>query len=199
MGHDVGLHARAAADLYRAAWQRVRDDPIPWIVCAGAFTALGSLTGGFCLVLMPNLIRAFDRALQQHEAPRFQALWDFDSVADDLLPMLIWLIACTLGSVLVVAVIVPIVLLLWVPSLTAERSFGGLDAVRASFAHARDNWMPIGLFVLVGVAVNAAGLLLLCVGVLISVPVTYAALCLYFAQQREAIIAAAADDGVRPI
>ena len=133
-------------DWYKAAWQRMRPNPVPWIVLGLVFTANSGITGGLGLVLLPNLLRAFRDALANGDGPRISQLFRFrtDRLADDLLTMLLWLVVHAAAAKLALLVLVPVVLLFWVPALAAEGQLHGLSTVRASFAHTRANLLPVG-------------------------------------------------------
>lgn len=181
---------------YVDAWGTLRPQPLPWVLAAGTVTLISALTWGLGAVLLPNLLREFRGALRENRTPAIGPIFDIDALGDDLLTMLIWLVAVTIGTALgVVFVVVPLVLLFWMPLLAVDQSLEGVDAAKASFAHTKKAFADVGLFVLLAIAANFVGVIT-CVGWVVTVPVTLVACLTYFADERDAIYAAARAEGI---
>lgn len=178
------------------AWETIRERPLPWVVITGTWSVLSVLTSGLGLVLMPNLWRAMQRGVDSGNGPVWTELFNFESLTDDLLTMLMWLVAVTLGALVgVVVVLAPAIVLFWMPLLAMSGRYEGIEAAKASFSHTKRNFGDVALFVLLVVAGNALGAVT-CVGWLLTVPVTMLATLTYFRAEEAAIGDAADADGV---
>ena len=70
--------------------------------------------------------------------------------------------------------------------------------MKASLAHAKANFGEILIFLLIAMVLNFVGLLLCCIGIFITVPVTLVATVHYYEANRDEILAAADAAGVEP-
>ena len=178
------------------AWQIVRKHPLGWLTTVGVYSVLAVLSAGLATVLLPNLLRGARAGLQRSSAPSLRELLDVGSALDDLYPMLVWLVACTIAAAVgKVLVVVPLVLLFWVPMLAMDGATDGADAARASFAHSKSDVVELAQFVLVAVAANVVGVFT-CIGWLWTMPVTLLAALQMYDERRPAIIATAQAEGV---
>lgn len=181
----------------KTAWDVMKGNLGPWIVIALVYTVLVSITGGLAmLVLTPNLFRATGSALSQNRAPDMGELFNFDNITDDLVAMLLWGVAQAIGSAICgVGMIITGVLFIWVPMLAARGTFAPVEAMKASLAHAKGNFGPIIIFLLVAGVLNTIASLCV-IPLIITVPLTVVAVWQFFEAEENAIHQAAAAEGI---
>ena len=178
-------------------WETVKQDLVPWLILYVVFSVVISATGGLGLILLPNVFRATRKSLAEGGAPEIGDLFNFDNLTDDLVGMLLKSVADMIGSMLCgIGAIATGVLFFWVPLLATENRYDGPGLMKASFAHAKGNFGEIFVFVLIAMVVNFIGLLLCCIGLFVTAPVTLVATALFYETNRDAILAAAEEAGV---
>ena len=184
-------------DHYKESWELIKGDLVPWIVLLFVFSLINSFTGGFGVFLLPNLFRATRNALNEQRAPEIGELFEFGEISDDIVTIVLQYIANMVGVMLcIVGVFATMTLFFWAPMLAAEGELAPMDAMKASFAHAKANFGEIFIFLLMGSLINMAGLMVCCVGIFITIPVTFVAGWRFFESQKEAIMAAADAEGL---
>ncbi len=184
-------------DHFKESWEIIKPDLVPWVVLFLVFSILNSFTGGLAVLLIPNLYRTCRDALREQRAPEIGDLFNFDEVGDDIVTMVLQYIANMVGALFCgIGALVTGVLFFWAPMLAAEGEFAPVDAMKASMAHAKANFGEIFMFLLVGMILNFVGVLVCCVGILVTVPVTFVAMWRFFEQHKAAIMAAADAEGL---
>jgi hypothetical protein len=180
-----------------AAWPIVRADLVAWAAVLGVFCLLALATSGLALLLYPNLVRLAAQAVERGEAPAVEGLFRFDATGDGLATMLLRLMADVAGLALCcVGASISNLLFFWAPHVAVEGRYAPLEAMRASLAYALRAPGRLSLFIFALAVVNTLGLLACGVGLLISLPLSVVASALFWAEEREAVYAAAAAAGV---
>lgn len=182
---------------YTEAWETVKQDLVPWIILYVVFSVVLSFTGGLGILLMPNLFRTVRKALAQGTAPEVGDLFNFDYLTDDLVGMLLKSIADFIGSLACgVGAIVTGVLFFWVPLIATENRYDGMGLMKASLAHAKGEFGAILVFLIIAMVVNFIGVMLCCIGIFVTAPVTFVAMVKFYEAHRDNILAAADAAGV---
>ena len=182
---------------FKNAWETVKQDLVPWIILYVVFSVVMSATGGLGLILLPNVFRVTRKSLAGGVAPEIGDLFNFDFLTDDLVGMLLKSIADMIGAMFCgIGAIATGVLFFWVPLLATENRYDGPGLMKASMAHAKGSFGDIFVFMLIAMVVNCLGLLVCCIGIFVTVPVTLVATVLFYEANRDAILAAADAAGV---
>lgn len=184
-------------DHLQRGWEIVRADILAWVLLFAVFSAAVTLTGGLGMLLLPNLMRVVRDAIDQGRTPDPGGLLKFDDVSDEIVVMLLKLVADGVGSLLCgVGALVTQVLFFWAPLIAVERRYGAVEAMKASLAHASGAIGSIVWFSLLLFGFNVLGLLTCCVGLYLTAPISMVATWLYWIDHREAVYAAADAKGV---
>ncbi len=185
-------------DHFSSAWNIVKENLGPWIILGLVYMVLNSVTGGLAaLLITPNLFRAIGKAVDQNIAPEVGDLFNFDNIGEDVVAMLLYGVAAAIGSIICgVGVIIPMVLFFWVPVLASEGRYAAVESMKASLAHAKENLGPVVIFIVLAAAINTVASILCLLPLLLTMPITFVAMWLYFRQEQANIHQAAATAGV---
>lgn len=185
-------------DNFTAAWSVVKENLSAWIIVGLVYTLAISITGGIAaLLITPNLFRATRNALAQNRGPEMGELFNFDHIGDDIMAMLLYGVAVGIGSIACgVGALAAAVLFFWVPMLAADGRLGGMEAMKASLAHAKGAIAPIIIFTLIAYALNMVASLVCFLPVLVTAPVTFVAMWQYYQREQDAIYQMAAQQGI---
>lgn len=158
----------------------------------GASVVMAVLAGVPVLgwVALHNWLAMFKFARAEGKPMDIGGLFDFEHVVDKTLTML-------LVSVAASCCVVPGMLLAFAPCIVADKpgtSF--MSAIQAAFAFAKANAAAMIMLALVCGIVSSLGTFVCLVGGLLTLPVAAGALFLGYEDQRAAVEAAAAQDGV---
>jgi uncharacterized membrane protein len=182
-------------DHFKAAWPIVKANLVGWMIFAIVMAIV--LSFGIGIFLMPNCHRAVRNAIVRQEAPAIGDIFNFDNIGADLAIMLTFIVAMVIGYMLcIIPGIIAAFGLFWMPFLAAEGKFAAIDAAKASFGHAKSNIVPIILFLIVSSVLNQIGGVACGIGALITMPITFVAMWLFFESQRDAIYAGAQAAGI---
>lgn len=181
-------------DHFKAAWPIVKANLVGYVIFGIAFMIVNSFTFG---ILMPNAFRAIEAAIQRGEAPAIGALFNFDSIMDDLVHVLVQGVGIGIGTIACfVGAPIMALLLLWMPQLAADRKFAAVDAAKASLFHAKGMIGGIIMFLIAAWLVNMAGALACGLGSLVTFPMTMVAMRMFYNANRDAILANAQAQGI---
>jgi uncharacterized membrane protein len=185
-------------DYFKQGWEIVKPNIGPWIILVIVLGAVSSVTGGLgMLILMPNAYRVVRKARAENAGPELGGLFNFDRIGDDLVAMLLQMVANMVGMLICcVGMIATGVLFSWVPFLLAEDRYKGMASLKASMAHAKQNFGKIIVFMLIAMVVNTIGMLVCYVGLFVTMPVTLVAQWLFYEANRDEILRAAQEAGV---
>ncbi len=182
-------------DHFKAAWPTVKANLVGWIIFGIVFMIVISF--GIGVFLMPNVYRAVRKAIASGEGPSIGDLFDFDNIGSDIAIMLVFMVAVCIGYMLcIIPGIILGFLLFWMPMLAADGKFAAVDAAKASLAHAKSNFVPILVFLVIASILNQIAAYLCVIPALITVPLTLVAGWLFYASERDAIMAAAQAAGI---
>jgi uncharacterized membrane protein len=184
------------AELDRA-WSIVREDLFAWVLLTTLFLVIVVASGGLGFLLYGNLLRAAGRAIDARAPPEIGHLFEFSDVGDEIVTILIKLLADSLGiTVCLIGVLVTHVLTFWLPHLAIEGRYDPVAATRACFAHTSKDPSAIFAFNAELSLLNSFGLLCCCVGLLLTLPITLVAMDLHWREHRDEVYAAADAAGV---
>ncbi len=182
-------------DHFKAAWPIVKENLVGWIIYGVVLSIV--LSFGVGVFLMPNAYRGVRNAIARQESPSIGDLFNFDNIASDIIHIVVFAVAVSIGNVLcVIPGIALAFLLFWMPFLAADNKFAAVDAAKASLAHAKSNIVPIILFLIVASILNQIAAFLCVIPVLVTVPLTIVAGWLYYSAERDNIMAAAQAAGI---
>lgn len=184
-------------DHIKAALEIFKRHPVEWILTGLVFAVASQMMVG--IFLMPNFIRIARKAAPADApAPEIGDLFKLDDIGDDILTVLI-LIAATFAGICAcfVGATVVTVLGFWTQHLRADRLYAPVDCLKASFHHAKSNIGEIVvMMLLVGVISMVGTILTCCLGVFLVSPFMVITFERFYAANRDAIIAAADQNGV---
>ncbi|GEM_PF-2037037 len=180
------------------AWNAVKDNLVPYAVYVLVFTLVTAFTAGLAgIALMPNYMRGFQKALAGNAGPDIGDLFVFDNIADDIVTMLLMIVAIMVGLMLCVLPGIALgILFFWVPLLAASRSYEPVDALKASLHAVKADPVPAVIFLLVMTVANSIAANILFLPYLISAPVFLAAQVLWFNAHHGEIKQIASAEGV---
>ena len=184
-------------DYIKAAFDAFKRHPLQWFLLGVLFGAMSNLVVG--IFLLPNFIRiARKSASADGPAPDIGELFNLDHIGDDIVTVVLWNLALFIGACFCfVGTAVVAVLGVWTQHLCADRLYAPVDCFRASFHHAKSNVGMIAPTLIVFFAVFAVFVVVTCfLGTLVVVPIGIIALERFYADQRDAIVAAANAAGV---
>ena len=184
-------------DYIKAAFDAFKRHPLQWFLLGLLFGAMSNLVVG--IFLLPNFIRiARTSAPADGPAPEIGDLFNLDHIGDDIVTVVIWNLALFAGACFCfVGTAVVAVLGVWTQHLCADRLYAPVDCLRASFHHAKSNVGTIAPTLIVFVVVFATFVVLTCfLGAFVVAPLGIIALERFYADQRNAIVAAADAAGV---
>ena len=180
---------------FTSGWEIVKPNLVPWLLTGLVLMMLMSL--GVGMFLLPNFYRVTRKAIDNNAPPDVGGLFEFDNIADDIIAMLLYSVAITVGLfVCVVGALVTGVLFFWVPMIAAEGHYAPMDMMKASLAHAKANFVPILVFLIVASLINNIAASLCMLPVLLSAPVTLVAAWRAYESNRDAIHQAAREQGI---
>ena|GEM_PF-2669319 len=178
-------------ERFKLAWKRVRPAAFGWALTYFVFAAAMTFSYGLALVVLPNLIRATRAGVEAGTGPDVGMVFEFDSIAEDAVAMLILLLLCTIAAIPNPALaIVPIVALSWTPILMSERTMNGTDAIKTSAIHVRDHFLEVASFLGWAALLNLLGAAT-CVGWVFTLPATIVAALTFHEERRDELVAAA--------
>ncbi|MCB9741548.1 MAG: hypothetical protein H6740_02970 [Alphaproteobacteria bacterium] len=173
--------------------------PGPWVV----LTLLVAIVGSFipylgALLLLPNVLREAKACLSEDRAPDLGQLFDLSHAGTDIVAMLLYVVAQTLG-ILLCCVGWPFAWIgFWYAAeLSADDRVSGVDALRASWAYVSQKpgeTIAMALLCLVGNSV--AGGVGFGLGLLLSGPITFLTWAAYWRLVRADVYAAAEQAGI---
>lgn len=180
----------------KAGWNIVIEHPWEWIVVTVFYLYL--LMIGIGILFLPNMVRISRKAADQGVPPSVSDLFNFDHFTDDALAVIVQKIAvavglcfCLIGSPILS------ILLFWTAHLAADGLYEPLDCLKASFAHAKRNWLHILINALPIWVVVHIGVFFTCgVGIILGMPIMIVAIERFYRSECEAIVAAADAAGI---
>lgn len=186
---DLG-HYQRAVDIYR-------QDLVAWTLLYGVFTVVAIGTMGLGMVLAPNVFRATRDAIEEDRPPTLGLLFRTDRIVDDATVVVAFFGASFAASSLLGPLATAVSILLGLaPPLVADDRYGGVDALKLSFARVLEAPMP-------AIVHGMAGLVLALPGVCCLLPFPFVlpiagiATWLFYLEQREAFDVLAASQGMR--
>ena len=152
-------------------------------------------------LLQPNAIRVMRTSVQNETPPDIGDYFNFDDMNHDALTMLCITGVYILGlCCCIVGVYVAIPLLVWTAHLAAEKTFEPIDNLKASFAHAKSNIVPILIQLITLALIASVAVVLTCgLAAIVIAPLVILAIDLFYLDNRDAIYQAAADAGIQRI
>ncbi len=188
-------------DHISRAWGVVSRDLASWIILvlvAGCATLLTCGIAG--LLVGPNLVLATKRAIDRGVAPEIGDLFQTDLIAEYVVYWVILIVASFASSILpLIGSVLVSVLTFWTLPLIVDQRFGAIDAIQASFHHAKGAFFDLLVFTIILYVIAFAGTCACFVGLFVAVPVTMVATWLYYQAERTHILAAAINAGLKPL
>lgn len=184
---------------YQRALELYKQDFLAWTVLYGAYTAIAICTLGLGIVLGPNVFRATRDAIEEDRPPAFGALFRTDRLVDDAIVVVAFFGASFAASWLIGPLSTAVSILLGLaPPIVADDRYGGVDALKLSFAKVLDD--PVA-----SVVHGMAGLVLTLPAVCCLFPLPFVlpiagiATWLFYLERRDSIDQLAAGQGIRRI
>ena len=172
-------------DHISRAWGVVSRDLVAWIVLVLVAGCAIVLTCGLGTLLVgPNLVLATKRAIDRGVAPEIGDLFQTDLIVEYVVYWIILIVLSVVGG--------------WVP-LIIDRRFGAIDAIQASFHHAKGAFFDLLVFTIILYVIAFLGTCACVVGLFVAVPVSMVATWLYYQAERQNILAAAINAGLKPL
>lgn len=188
-------------DQFSKGWSVVSKDLVPWIVLvlvAGFATLLTCGLGA--LLVGPNLMFATKRAIDRGAAPEVGDLFQTELFVEYIVYWIVILVVSFVaGWIPLIGTVLVSVLTFWTLPLIVDKRFGAIDALQASFHHAKGAFFDLLVFTIIVYVLSAVGVCACFVGLLVVTPVTLAATWLYYQAERTNILAAAINAGLKPL
>lgn len=188
-------------DQISRAWSVVSRDLVPWIVIvlvAGCATLFTCGIGG--LLVGPNLMLATKKAIDRGAAPEIGDLFQTDLIVEYIVYWVILIVlSIVAGWIPLIGTVLVSVLTFWTLPLIVDRRFGAVDAIQASFHHAKGAFFDLLVFTLVLYVMAIVGTCACFVGLFVAVPVSLVGTWLYYQAERQNILAAAINAGLKPL
>lgn len=184
-------------DHIKAAFDAFKRHPLQWFLLGLLFGAMSNLVVG--IFLLPNFIRIVRvSAPVGGPPPEIGDLFNLDHIGDDVVTVVLWNLALFTGACFCgVGTAIVAVLGVWTQHLCADRLYAPIDCLRASFHHAKSNAGTIIPTLIIFFVVFATFVVLTCfLGALVIAPIAIIALERFYAEHRDAIVAAADAAGV---
>jgi hypothetical protein len=180
-------------DHIKFAIEQIKKNPGPWILINLIFVFV-PFVSFICGVQFCRVVRD---AVENDRAPEIGDLFNFDKIGPDITAVAVFF-GCVFASgmlcYLPLLYVLPVLSMsLWIAS---EDKLVGVDAVKASYYWGKDNWGHcLGTLIVIGILctlpIYACGL-----GLLIYGSLMHLALYSWYRTHREAIYAAAAENGL---
>ena len=183
-------------DYFKYAWSVVKEDLVAWIILGLVVAVANQFFIG--LFLMPQLIRVVRKSMADNMAPAIGDYFNFDHISNDAITMVV-LIAVYFVSALAcyLPIFAAIPLLFWAQHLAAENRYEPIDNLKASFAHAKENFGTIFVTLFVIWLCGMAVVMVTCgLGGLVIMPMMIVAFEKFYQDNRADIFAAAEAAGV---
>lgn len=188
-------------DHISRAWGVVSRDLVPWIVLmlvAACATLLTCGIGG--LLVGPNLMLATKKAIDRGVAPEIGDLFGTDLIVEYIVYWVILIVLSVVGGwIPLIGAVLISVLTFWTLPLIVDGRFGAVDAIQASFHHAKGAFFDLLVFTLILYVLAILGTCACFVGLFVAVPVTLVATWIYYQAERTNILAAAINAGLKPL
>lgn len=181
---------------FKFGWDVFKKDVVAWLLLVLVFMAATQVLIGY--VMIPQMIRVVRKSIQTGVAPAVGDFVNFDHLADDAVVMLI-LMGIYFGAALfcVFPVYPAMLLMFWTQHLAAENRYEPMDCIKASFAHAKENWgAMLGVIIVVGLMTTLVGMVTCGFGMFVMIPVMWIAWEKFYLDNRDDIFAAAAAAGI---
>ncbi|MGB0637972.1 MAG: hypothetical protein ACPGTU_01485 [Myxococcota bacterium] len=186
-------------DYIKPAWEIFIKHPLQWVAFGLVMAVANQFFIGF--LLQPNAVRVLRTSVQNETPPDIGEYFNFDDINHDALTML-----CVTGVYIVgiclccIGIYAAIPLMVWTAHLASEKTFEPIDNLKASFAHAKSNILPILIqLITLGLIASVAVMLTCGLGAFVIAPLVLLAIDLFYLDNREAIYQAAADAGIQRI
>jgi hypothetical protein len=186
-------------DYIKPAWETFIKHPLQWMIFGLVMAVANQFFIGF--LLQPSAIRVMRTSVQNETPPDIGDYFNFDDINNDALTMLCVTGVYILGLCLCcVGIYAAIPLFAWTAHLAAEKTFEPMDNLKASFAHAKSNIVPILIqLITLGFLASITVLLTCGLAAFVIAPLVMLAIDLFYLDNREAIYQAAADAGIQRI
>ncbi len=183
-------------DYFNYGWSVVKKDIVAWVILYFVFALASQVFIGF--LLMPQLIRVVRKSMAEGTAPAIGDYFNFDNISNDAITMIILMVAYMIAAVLCyLPIFAAVPLLFWTQHLAAENQFEPMDNLKASFAHAKENFGSIfGTIFVVGLVCMLITMVTCGLGALVMVPVMWVAWEKFYQDNRADIFAAAQAAGI---
>jgi uncharacterized membrane protein len=188
-------------DHISRAWGVVSRDLVAWIVLVLVAGCAIVLTCGLGTLLVgPNLVLATKRAIDRGVAPEIGDLFQTDLIVEYVVYWIILIVLSVVGGwVPLIGTLLVSVLTFWTLPLIIDRRFGAIDAIQASFHHAKGAFFDLLVFTIILYVIAFLGTCACVVGLFVAVPVSMVATWLYYQAERQNILAAAINAGLKPL
>lgn len=183
-------------DYLKYGWSVVKKDWMAWIILYVVMSIAAQFFVG--LLLMPQAFRVIRKSMNDGTAPAIGDYFNFDRISDDAITMVILSVVYFAAAMLCyLPIFAAIPLMVWVIHLAAENRYAPMDNIKASFAHAKENFGEIFMTLLVIWVVASILITVTCgIGALVVFPTLMVALEKFYQDNRNAIFAAADAAGV---
>ena len=187
-------------DYFSKGWDIVKDDFLAWIILFVVYSAIVSFTFGLGGILSINLWRSTKAAIEGKTAPVVGDLFKFDRIVDDIILLVLIVIAMCVGAlVCCIGYVFAAILFFWAPLLLADGNFSPINAMKASWGHAKGEMVAVLIFLVLVAVTSTLGALFCGVGIYLALPVIYAAQWSFFMDHRDEIYRLAEASGLDTI
>ncbi len=180
----------------KTAWNIVTMHAWEWILVTLFYLYL--LMIGIGLLFLPNMIRMARKAADEGVPPSVGDLFYFDNFADDALTVILQKLSAAVATCLCfIGCPIVAILLYWSAHLAADNLYAPIDCLKASFHHAKSNWLNILINVVVIFVVVHVCVFFTCgVGMILGMPIMIVAIERFYRSECANIVAAADAAGV---
>lgn len=184
-------------DYYKKAWDVVAKDLVGWFI----FNLVWVFTIPICglgLLLMANVTRESKAAIAEGRAPSIGALFSFSTIGRDIVAIIIFAVAMSLGSGVSFGLLSIVFLLLFqflFPILADDR-YEPVDCAKLSAKFFLADWQKPTIFGAIGLGVSIAGSMFFITSPL-AMAIREVATRLYYEDNRGAVDAIAASEGIQ--
>lgn len=189
-----------AIDYYQRGFNEVSKNFVGWILFYLVFGAVAVFTCGLGGVFSANVLREVRDALSAGRAPDINAIFRTDNINSDIVNYLIFMGAVMLGGMVggIGGTIAAVILQMQMP-LAAENRYQPLDNAKLSFRHVTAHVADHIVFFLVGGVLMAIAAMMCFLPMILVLPVSQAALWLWYQDSRDEIDGFANGEGIRQI
>jgi hypothetical protein len=180
-------------DYLAYAWEIFKKHPLEWLLMGLVVPIIP-----FNFLLFPNVYRITSKSMASGVAPELGQLFDFDTLGDDAVG--VFLVNAVISAAMACCVLpglYAIPVLIWVTHLLADRRYGPVEALKASFAHGKDNFgLILGTMLSITVPLIFVALFTCGLGMVVALPVLWIAYQKFFEDHRAAIYAVGDAEGI---